>query len=72
MLLTISIISGLMFFVYFCSVSLAKEEGSTNIVTYGAILVISIWLQSVVTGIVFLCIVVFMTILAVISYISKQ
>ncbi len=72
MILTISIISGVMFFVYFCSISIGKEDGTTNILTYGAILSISTWCQNTVLGIVFLSIVILMTIIAILGYSYKR
>lgn len=68
MLLTIAIISGLMFLVYFFSVTLGKNDGSTNALTYPAILVLATWALNPTLAIIFLCISIALIIIAIIGY----
>jgi hypothetical protein len=71
MLLTISIISGIGFLFYILTVSMNVKSDDTNLLTYGAILVISSWVQNTVVGITFLVVCAVLIIIALLIKISN-
>lgn len=73
MILAIAIISGIVFVIYFLMCSLSYEDpGSTHLLTYGAILVLSTWCLNPIIGKIFLWITVVSTLFALVVYIQKQ
>lgn len=67
MILAIAIISGILFLAYIMAFNNEQFEHSGNALTYGAICVLSTWYLNQTTGIVFLCIIVAMMFISVVS-----